>query len=143
MSTLLKREHIMYGNLTQQAYTIDTFLGSGTQGEVYRAHANGKLVAIKWYFPHYIQNDLPLRQRLENAIRKGSPDNNCLWPLELVTQPNNAGFGYVMPLRPSNFKSIVDLMRRRAEPSFSALISACLQLSESFLQLQGLVLPRH
>jgi serine/threonine protein kinase len=137
MSTLLKREHIIYGNLTQQAYTIDTFLGAGTQGEVYRAHANGKLVAIKWYFPHYIQNDLPLRQRLENAIRKGSPDNNFLWPLELVTQPNNAGFGYVMPLRPSNFKSIVDLMRRRAEPSFSALISACLQLSESFLQLHA------
>lgn len=137
MSTLLQSEQIIYGDLTQQSYTIDTFLGAGTQGEVYRAHANGKAVAIKWYFPHYIQNDQQLHQRLENAIRKGSPDNNFLWPLELVTQPNNAGFGYVMPLRAANFKSIVDLMRRRAEPSFYALISACLQLSESFLQLHA------
>ncbi len=137
MSTLLQSEQVIYGDLTQQSYTIDTFLGAGTQGEVYRAHANGKPVAIKWYFPHYIQNDQQLHQRLENAIRKGSPDNNFLWPLELVTQPNNAGFGYVMPLRAANFKSIVDLMRRRAEPSFYALISACLQLSESFLQLHA------
>jgi serine/threonine protein kinase len=137
MSNLLKSEQIIYGDLTQQVYTIDTFLGAGTQGEVYRAHASGKPVAIKWYFPHYIQNDQQLHQRLENAIRKGSPDNNFLWPLELVTQPNNAGFGYVMPLRAANFKSIVDLMRRRAEPSFYALISACLQLSESFLQLHA------
>ena len=137
MSTLLQPQQTIYGDLTQQAYNIDTFLGAGTQGEVYRAQASGREVAIKWYFPHYIQNDVQLRQRLENAIKKGSPDDNFLWPLELVVLPNQAGFGYVMPLRPSNYKSIVDLMRRRAEPSFQALISACLALSESFLQLHA------
>lgn len=137
MSTLLQSQQTIYGNLTQQSYTIDTFLGAGTQGEVYRAHANGQEVAIKWYFPHYIQNDQQLWQRLENAVRKGSPDNNFLWPLELVSLQKGVGFGYVMPLRPSNFKSIVDLMLRRAEPNFHALISACLQLSESFLQLHA------
>lgn len=137
MSTLLQNQQTIYGDLTQQSYTIDTYLGAGTQGEVYRAHANGQEVAIKWYFPHYIQNDQQLRQRLENAVRKGSPNNNFLWPLELVVQQKGISFGYVMPLRPSNFKSIVDLMLRRAEPSFYALISACLQLSESFLQLHA------
>ncbi len=137
MSTLLQPQQIIYGDLTQQSYNIEAFLGAGTQGEVYRAQASGREVAIKWYFPHYIQNDVQLRQRLENAIKKGSPDDNFLWPLELVVLPNQAGFGYVMPLRPSNYKSIVDLMRRRAEPSFHALISACLALSESFLQLHA------
>jgi serine/threonine protein kinase len=137
MSTLLQAQQTIYGDLTQQAYTIEAFLGAGTQGEVYRAQASGREVAIKWYFPHYIQNDVQLRQRLENAIKKGSPDDNFLWPLELVVLPNQTGFGYVMPLRPSHFKSIVDLMRRRAEPSFYALISACLALSESFLQLHA------
>ncbi len=137
MSTLLQSQQTIYGDLTLQSYTIDTYLGAGTQGEVYRAHANGQEVAIKWYFPHYIQNDQQLWQRLENAVRKGSPDNNFLWPLELVMQKKGVSFGYVMPLRPSNFKSIVDLMLRRAEPSFYALISACLQLSESFLQLHA------
>ncbi|CAG1022232.1 partial Serine/threonine-protein kinase PknD, partial [Patescibacteria group bacterium] len=137
MTTLLQSQQIIRGDLTGQPYTIDTFLGAGTQGEVYRAHSSGQSVAIKWYFPHYIQNDATLRKRLENAIKKGNPDNNFLWPLELVTLPNQAGFGYAMPLRPAHFKSIVDLMRRRAEPSFHALISACLQLSESFLQLHA------
>ena len=49
MSTLLQSKQIIYGDLTQQSYTIDTFLGAGTQGEVYRAHANEQEVAIKWY----------------------------------------------------------------------------------------------
>ncbi len=70
MSTLLQSKQVIYGELTQQSYTIDAFLGAGTQGEVYRAQAGGQEMAIKWYFPHYIQNDLQLRQRLENAIRK-------------------------------------------------------------------------
>jgi eukaryotic-like serine/threonine-protein kinase len=137
MSTLLQPKQIIYGDLTQQPYMIESFLGAGTQGEVYRAQIDNQAFAIKWYFPHYIQNDATLRKRLENAIKKGSPDNNFLWPLELVVQPQSNGFGYVMPLRPSHFKSIVDLMRRRAEPSFYALISACLKLSESFLQLHA------
>ena len=137
MTTLLQSKQTIRGELTQQPYSIDTFLGAGTQGEVYRAHCNGQAVAIKWYFPHYIQNDATLRKRLENAIKKGNPDNNFLWPLELVSIPNQTGFGYAMPLRPPHFKSIVDLMRRRAEPSFYALISACLKLSESFLQLHA------
>ena len=31
--------------------TVETFLGGGGQGEVYRARLDGKPLALKWYFP--------------------------------------------------------------------------------------------
>jgi hypothetical protein len=31
--------------------TVETFLGGGGQGEVYRAVLDGQSVALKWYFP--------------------------------------------------------------------------------------------
>ena len=45
-----------------------------------------------------------------------------------------------MPLREPRYKGIVDLMKRRIEPSFRALATAGLQLAQSFLELhaQGL-----
>lgn len=137
MSTLLQTGQIILGDVSNNSYHIEAFLGSGTQGEVYRATTNGQTVAIKWYFPHYILGDMPLHQRLENAIKKGSPDSNFLWPIELVLQDGKNSFGYVMPIRPANFKSIVDLMSRRAEPGFYALVTSCLKLATSFLQLHA------
>ena len=45
-----------------------------------------------------------------------------------------------MPLRPQRFKNIVDLMKRRIEPTFRALATAGLNLSHNYLLLhsQGL-----
>jgi serine/threonine protein kinase len=51
--------------------------------------------------------------------------------------PGVAGFGYVMPLRDSRYKSIVDLMKRRIEPTFRALATSGLELSHSYLQLHS------
>ncbi len=57
------------------------------------------------------------------------------WPTELASATSTSGFGYVMPLRDRRFRSIVDLMKRRIEPSFRALATAGLELSHSYLQL--------
>ena len=32
-------------------YTVETFLGGGGQGKVYRALLDGQPLALKWYFP--------------------------------------------------------------------------------------------
>jgi len=66
---------------------------------------------------------------------KGAPTEKFLWPLEVITDPNVKGFGYIMPLRPKNFKNIVDLMKRRIEPSFFALSTAGFQLADSYFHL--------
>ncbi len=118
--------------------TVDTFLGGGGQGEVYRAHLGGKPVALKWYFPE--QATPAQQQNLETLIRKGPPSPHFLWPLELATAPGVPGFGYVMPLREPRYQGIVALMKRRIDPSFRALATAGLHLAHAFLELhaQGL-----
>lgn len=113
--------------------TVEAFLGGGGQGEVYRAVLDGQEVALKWYFPG--QATVEQRAALEVLVKKGPPTERFLWPMELCDSPDVPGFGYVMPLRAPHHRSIVDLMKRRAEPTFRALATAGLQLADSFLDL--------
>ena len=115
--------------------TVKTFLGGGGQGEVYLAQLAGKPIALKWYFSE--QATPTQRKNLEILIDKGPPNAQFLWPMELATAPDVSGFGYIMPLRYPGYKSIVDLMKRRIEPSFQALATAGLQLAQAFLELHA------
>jgi hypothetical protein len=72
------------------------------------------------------------QQNLQTLISKGAPNLQFLWPMQLATAPNIPGFGYIMPLREPRYKSIVDLMKRRIEPSFRALSTTGLQLRTLF-----------
>jgi len=112
---------------------VEKFLGSGGQGEVYQAQRDGKPVALKWYYPSSATPDQ--LKALETLIKIGAPSDRFLWPTELATASATSGFGYVMPLRDRRYRSIVDLMKRRIEPSFRALATAGLELSHSYLQL--------
>jgi DNA-binding helix-hairpin-helix protein with protein kinase domain len=117
---------------------IGQLLGAGGQGEVYKAELGGGPVAVKWFFPHM---STPEQQAaIELLVRKGPPSEHFLWPLEVTLSTGTPGFGYVMPLRPQRFKNIVDLMKRRIEPTFRALATAGLNLSHNYLLLhsQGL-----
>lgn len=116
---------------------IEQFIGSGGQGEVYRADLGGQPVALKWYYPHYLSTDPGLRQRLEAAIKSGAPNNRFLWPIEIVSAPEIEGFGYVMPLRDPQYKGLVEMMAGRIEPSFRALSTAGFQLADSFHELHS------
>jgi DNA-binding helix-hairpin-helix protein with protein kinase domain len=114
---------------------VDAFLGGGNQGEVYRATLGGQVVALKWYFPAVATPEQ--RAALEGLVQTGPPDRRFLWPLEIAESPDAPGFGYVMPLREARFKGIVDLMKRRIEPTFRALATAGLHLADSYLQLHA------
>lgn len=117
---------------------IEQFLGGGGQGEVYRAKMGGSRFALKWYYPNTATVDQ--RSALEALIKKGPPSNKFLWPMELASQQGVAGFGYIMPLRDSHYKNIVDLMKRRIEPTFRALCTTAFELADNYFQLhaQGL-----
>lgn len=116
-------------------YTVKTMLGSGGQGEVYDVESGGKHYALKWYF----KGNATTRQKemLEKAIEKGSPDNSFLWPMELVNPDNSPVFGYIMPLRPSNYKCITDLMFKKAEPSFFALCRTAFNCAKEYQKLHA------
>lgn len=115
--------------------TVQAFLGGGGQGEVYRAVLDGQKVALKWYFP--AQATPEQRAGLEKLIKIGAPTARFLWPMELTEADGVPGFGYVMALREARYKSIVDLMKRRAEPTFRALATAGMQLADSYLDLHA------
>src|SRR5207247_9494227 len=66
-----------------------------------------------------------------------APTDKFLWPLDLASSQSVPGYGYLMPLRPPNYKGIVDLMKRRCEPNFRALAHAGRHLADSFLQLHA------
>ncbi len=114
---------------------VEAFLGGGTQGEVYRAQLGGKSIALKWYFAQ--QATSAQRKNLETLIDKGPPNAQFLWPMELATAPDVGGFGYIMPLREPGYKNIVDLMKRRIDPSFHALATTGMQLAQAFLELHA------
>jgi len=135
MNQILKPGQSVYTESSRMACEVEHFLGSGSQGEVYRASLGGRPLALKWYFP--ASASFEQRAALETLIKKGPPNEKFLWPMELVSAPDVQGFGYIMPLREPRYKGIVDMMKRRVEPSFRALTTAGLDLSHSYLQLHS------
>lgn len=135
MSDLLKRGWSLRPAASNQAVVVDQLLGGGGQGEVYRVDMGGARLALKWY--HRDQATDQQRKNLEMLITKGAPDERFLWPLDLVfSNPDQTpGFGYLMRLRPPEFRSIVDLMKKRVTPSFRTLCTICLELADAFMKL--------
>jgi DNA-binding helix-hairpin-helix protein with protein kinase domain len=114
---------------------VETMLGAGTQGQVYRVVVAGSPFALKWYLPASATSKQ--RAALHVLIRSGAPNDRFLWPMEVASAPGAEGFGYLMRLRDGRYKGFADLMTRRAEPTFRALATACLELAHSYLQLHN------
>ncbi len=116
-------------------YTVKALLGAGGQGEVYDVECGGQHYALKWYF----KGSATGRQKkmLEAIISHGAPDNSFLWPMELIVPATGGLFGYIMPLRPKNYKSIVDLMKKKINPSFYVLTRAAFNLTKGYQRLHA------
>ena len=116
-------------------YTVEKLLGSGGQGEVYSVIANHKTYALKWYYKNTATKNQ--KEILDNLIQSGQPDPSFLWPQDMIFKVYGESFGYIMPLRPKNYKSIVDMMKRKAEPSFYCLCKAAYNLTKGYNALHG------
>ena len=117
-------------------YTVVSLLGAGGQGEVYEVECNGKRYALKWYYKHMATREQ--KEILDNLIKKGTPDTSFLWPQDMIFSSYGESFGYIMPLRPKNYKGIVDMMKRRAEPTFYALCRAAYNLTNGYQKLHSM-----
>jgi DNA-binding helix-hairpin-helix protein with protein kinase domain len=132
---ILKSGTVIRGQSSSFECTVRELLGGGGQGEVYRVDGPAQALALKWYLPHAATTDQ--RALLENLIRKGPPNARFLWPLELASTPSAQGYGYFMALREPRFRGLVELMKRRIDPTFRVLLTAGFHLADSFLQLHS------
>lgn len=135
MDGLLKAGTILTSE-SGNKYVVKTLLGAGGQGEVYDVENGGKHYALKWYYKKTATT--MQKEILENLIAKGSPDESFLWPEDLIYKKVGEPFGYIMALRPKNYRSIVDLMKRKAEPSFFALCKAAFNVTKGYQKLHSM-----
>jgi eukaryotic-like serine/threonine-protein kinase len=136
-TSILKLGQIILLQSSKRTFLVEQFLGGGGQGEVYRGSLQNHPYAMKWYYPDYPQHDSRLRERLEMMIKYGAPSERFLWPIELASAQEVPGFGYIMPLREPRFKSIIDMMKRRVEPSLHVIATVGFEVAHSFLQLHA------
>ena len=92
------------------------FLGGGAQGEVYKAEWCGGEYALKWYYDNSASTDQ--RAALETLISEGKPSEKFLWPENLAEASGVPGFGYIMRLRPPQYKSLNDFVAGKIQPTF-------------------------
>ncbi|GHS90601.1 hypothetical protein AGMMS49957_16960 [Synergistales bacterium] len=135
MDGLLKTGSIMTTESGSE-YKIKRLLGAGGQGEVYEVESGKKTYALKWYFKKSATS--AQKSILDNLIAKGAPDTSFLWPQDLIFNYPGEPFGYIMELRPPHFKSIVDMMKRKAEPSFRSLCRAAFNLTSGYQKLHAM-----
>jgi len=133
MSNMLKAGERLRDASTGKPVSVLELLGDGGQGEVYRVSFAGTEYAAKWYFP---STATPLlRSRIERLVEKGAPNDKFLWPLSVLVKDGSNGFGYLMPLRESRYSGLSPVVRGKARATLTAVATAGIQLSDSFLQL--------
>ena len=115
--------------------TASTLLGTGGQGEVWKATVGGKPSAVKVYHQHTASPEQ--KAMLERLVEKGPPAPHFLWPLAMVEDTRSKRYGYIMDLRDPNFRGLEEFMARRIQPSMRALLTAGRKLAEGFLRLHS------
>jgi DNA-binding helix-hairpin-helix protein with protein kinase domain len=122
--------------MSGQPCRVGKFLGGGGQGEVYSAEWVGdNRFALKWYFAHMATIDQ--RDTLEKLVKESPPSNAFLWPLDIIEAAGVPDFGYIMRLREPRFKGLLDLVTRRVDPKYRAMVTMGLGLANNFYKLHA------
>ncbi|MCL1994243.1 MAG: hypothetical protein FWG66_14965 [Spirochaetes bacterium] len=129
----------------QAGYTIQTEngkkavvkekIGEGGQGTVYRVDYGGQDKALKWYSGRKLKAPEKFYANLHNNIKKGTPAPAFLWPQDL-TKHEGTAFGYIMDLRPSDYKDFSRFLRgKESFASITAMTNAALHITAAFREL--------
>jgi serine/threonine protein kinase len=109
-------------------------LGRGGQGIVYLCEFNGQQYALKWYLHDYLES---FYNNLKTNVQNGSPNKSkaFLWPL-MLTEKQYDSYGYVMGLRPGDYKEFGDFLLNKVNfSSAGAVLNAAFQICEGFYNL--------
>ena len=144
MSWLLTEGTDLHCTGLDQPLRILRALGGGTQGQVYAVAVGRETLALKWYLPACIARDPGLAERLRRSIALGAPSADFLWPLALLEPTDasrplirhpQAGFGYLMALRPAGFVGAHEHAGGQLTISLQNVLRACFFLADGFHQL--------
>ncbi len=110
-------------------------LGEGGQGTVYRVNIDQQEYALKWYHKDVLPRPGKFYRNLENNIVQGAPSDAFLWPL-FLTERQDDSFGYVMALRPGNYREFSEFLLARVRfASLTAAVTAALNITNGFREL--------
>lgn len=114
---------------------VQSILGEGGQGIVYKVLYHEKEYALKWYSK---STDEKFYNNLINNSKKESPAPTFLWPLAITKKDSNGCFGYIMKLRPDEYKEFSKFLINRVQfQSFTAIVNAAMQITASFRMLHN------
>lgn len=115
---------------------ISAFIDEGGQGEVYRVEMDGAEYALKWYSK--ITPSEEFYKNILHNIRMGAPADYFLWPLA-VTEKLGGRFGYIMKLRPANYRKYSEFLTGEARfASWDTLFVTALNITDGFMKLHSL-----
>lgn len=118
---------------------VESLLGEGGQGLVYKVNYGGESKALKWYKKSTFGGDSKkLRDLIEKNIDKGSPSKEFLWPKD-ITDYHEETFGYIMDLRPEGYYDVSKFMLGKQTLSFKNTVEASMNIVKAFriLHLNG------
>ena len=113
-------------------------IGEGGQGSVYKVDYMGKNYALKWYSSYYLKrlnsNCKRFFNNIVNNAKERSPSSKFLWMKAVaVTGKRSNGFGYLMDLRPANYKEFTKFIKAKEFfASTEVVIAAALNVVEAF-----------
>lgn len=110
-------------------------LGEGGQGIVYKVKYDNQEFALKWYFGNKLHDKISFYKNIQDNIKYGAPTNSFLWPIE-ITEYFEESFGYIMKLRPQEYKDFSSFLLAKVKfSSIDAIINAALCIVNSFRAL--------
>lgn len=135
--TNLKQGDNVYLHSAGNRLMIGERLGRGGQGTVFGTEMNGRLMAVKWYQPSGNNEiDKTMRANLAELVKRGSPKNPAfVWPIDMVSSRDVAGYGYVMKRVESRFITCFQLIASNDPPDFPTKIQIGLNLVDAFAAL--------
>ena len=118
--------------------TIEKYLASGGQGDIYIVEYGGNKKALKWYKPKALRDPNAFYEHLKRNADKGPPDKAFLWP-DAVTEKINGSFGYIIDLRPDGYYELSKILAsdKYRFSSFKAAIDACIWITNAFGKLHA------
>lgn len=129
------REGAILKSVNGATIRVEKLLGDGGQGYVYKVSYNGKPKALKWYKPEKVKNLKWFYNNIQKNIESGSPSPQFLWPEDLTNWEGNT-FGYIMGLRPDDYKDFPDfLLAKEKFTVFSSMIDAAINIVCGFRSL--------